>query len=314
LEPSPFFFAVMGEWQTRRAKNPVPNGVRVRVSLTAPLIKQYTTLGATNMKWLIQENLNSERNYLDVVEALIDLQTEFLIINLNHHMLSVVDFETKTIVENSDTIIDEFIKDAKVMVYGGKLLVDKTTSLHLKPGSFLNEDFDFTNLLKIYGSHLLNNEFNIGTLHSLQPPWEEFFIRPTGNNKLFTGLKMNISEFDAWKEKELLSTWKYESNILLVSTAKEILSEARFFIVDKKIAAYSSYMENNTFNKNEMVSAEMIAYAESMVLFHSLAEAYVMDIAQTPIGFKIVEFNNINCSGLYNCNIKHIVTAINNLG
>ena len=41
--------------------------------------------------------------------------------------------------------------------------------------------------------------------------------------------------------------------------------------------------------------------------------AYVMDIARTPDGFKLIEYNCINASGFYACDCNDIVWGLVNL-
>lgn len=44
-----------------------------------------------------------------------------------------------------------------------------------------------------------------------------------------------------------------------------------------------------------------------------LAQAFVIDIAETNNGFKVIEYNNMNTSGLYDCDEILLVQAINEI-
>jgi hypothetical protein len=43
------------------------------------------------------------------------------------------------------------------------------------------------------------------------------------------------------------------------------------------------------------------------------AQAFVMDIADTPDGPKVIEINNINSSGFYACDPQSIIVALESL-
>lgn len=266
------------------------------------------------VRWIIQENLNSHRNYLDLVQTLEELNIDYLIMAEKAGTFEVLDPETQCFAENTTAVILDFIKNHSIMVYGGKRFVNHAMQWNLRPGSFLNDNFDFTQLKKIYGTQLLNPDFVVGDLFELEPTWDEFFIRPTGNNKLFTGMKISKKDFKAWQisEKEHPQSL-YKGKPLMISPLQEIQAEYRFFVVDGRIASGSSYKMNDTFKTGELPDQAVIDYANQMIAHFELSKAYVMDIAKTPKGHKIVEFNNLNCSGFYENDIKAIVNAIQNL-
>lgn len=263
------------------------------------------------MRWIIQENLNSIENYINVIYALENQNTEFIIVTIKNNKMLILDKETKIPLDNSDYLISEFVKSGSIMVYGSKALANIAKEMNLKPGSFLNSNFEFELLKDKFGDNLLNSELIIDNLYNLNPPWNEFFIRPTGNTKLFTGFKTNLSDFYVWKENVLNSN-KYTGEDIMISPIQNILSEYRFFIVKNEIVAASSYIIDGQFNINGEVSSSMINYVKNMINIFSISDAYVIDIANTKEEFKkIIEFNNINTSGLYNSNAEDIVKALN---
>lgn len=267
------------------------------------------------MKWLVQEFLNNSSNYVRMVDALESLQVEYLIVHINQrNELSVVDKEHKTILEHSHDVLKEFTQESNVMVYGSKSLSLIAKDRGLTPGTFMNENFEFEVLKKSFGQELLNSDFQIGDLFTLQPEWNTFFIRPTGNTKLFTGMVVSAEEFKEWQDREEKDPQSpYRNQPLMISPIQEILSEFRFFVVDGKVVSGSSYRVKGGENTSLKASDEMLEYTQRMVEIFPLARAYVIDIADTKEGFKIVECNNINTSGLYNCNEYDIIKAINNM-
>jgi len=45
---------------------------------------------------------------------------------------------------------------------------------------------------------------------------------------------------------------------------------------------------------------------------HNSADVFVMDIAQTYDGLKVIEYNTFNSAGLYACDVGNIIDGINN--
>jgi hypothetical protein len=268
------------------------------------------------MKWLIQEFLDNNPNFIRMMHAIEATRTNFLLVRLNHdNSLTIIDPVDKLPLDQSETVLEEFTKNDRVMVYGSKTFANIAKVMNLKPGSFLNRNFEFDVIREILGSELLNNEFIIGDLFSLQPIAEHFFIRPTGNTKLFTGMTVSKEDFLDWQKRERSLSEKspYVNQSLLISPVQEILSEYRFFVVNQEIVTSSSYQVNHTFNTTQKPSNEMLYFTRRIIDKFPIAKAFVVDIAKTKNGFKVVEYNNINSSGLYTCDEVSIVEAINNL-
>lgn len=266
------------------------------------------------MKWLVQEFLNSGSNIRRVSSALDSSHTQYLLIRLNKdNTLTVIDKENLLPLEQSDDIISNFIAGEKIMVYGSKAFSEKAVAMDLSPGSFMNGKFVFDVLREKLGEELLNFHFTTGELWDLKPTEDRFFIRPTGNTKLFTGTVVTAAEFCTWQENETRGSSPYDGEILIMSKVQEIHEEYRFFVVNNKIVTYSHYQTNGNFDKEKIPSVELVAYANKIIHHFPLANAYVLDIAVLEEGFKVIEYNNINSSGLYGCNENLFVQAINEL-
>jgi len=262
------------------------------------------------MKWLIQEFLNNGSNMERMIGALEACSTEYLLVKLDENdNLTVLDKETKIPLTDSLTVLKKFVLSDDIMVYGSKSFARFAKEIGFTPGSFENEKFEFPYIKDVVGNELLNADFTTGTLFELEPTEDVFFIRPTGNTKLFSGMTVSRKDFFTWKKREemLGEISDYWEQPLMIAPVKEILAEYRFFVVDQKIITGSSY------NANASISEELLAYTQRMIDIFPIAEAFVIDIAQTNQGFKIVEYNNINTSALYNCDEEKIVKAINSL-
>jgi len=262
------------------------------------------------MRWLVQEFLNNASNSIRIINALEKCSIDYLLIRVNKdNTLNVLDKESKIPLENSDEIFKNFISKERIMVYGSKTFAKIAKEIGLNPGSFMNELFEFEVFQQVLGDELLNNEFVVGELLDLNPIADIFFIRPTGNTKLFTGMTITKEEFLTWQERERVENSEYIGQSLMISPIQEIKAEYRFFIVNQEIVTSSSYKVGGEINTSRKASDELVAYTKSMVDIFPLATAFVIDIAETNNGFKVVEYNNINSSGLYGCDEIAFVRA-----
>lgn len=266
------------------------------------------------MKWLVQEFLNYNQNTIRMINALEKCSVAYLIVRVDKgNSLTVIDKETKIPKDDSDRVLKAFTYNEQVMVYGSKTLANIAKEMNLEPGSFMNEQFEFEVFQQVLGDELLNKEFMVGDLWELNPTDEEFFIRPTGNTKLFTGQTVTREEFLLWQKQECRENSPYSGQMLMISPTQKIQAEYRFFVVNQNIVTSSCYKENNVISTIRKPSHELITYTTKMINKFPLAKAFVIDIAETNKGFKVIEYNNMNTSGLYNCDEFLIVQAINEM-
>lgn len=266
------------------------------------------------MKWLVQEFLINNTNTMRMINALENCSIEYLIVRVDKdNSLTVIDKESKIPRDDSDRVLNDFICNEQVMVYDSKTLANIAKEMGLEPGSFMNDQFEFEVFQQVLGDELLNKDFIIGDLWELNPIDEEFFIRPTGNTKLFTGQTVTREEFLLWQNQECRENSPYLGQKLMISPIQEIQAEYRFFVINQNIVTSSCYKENNVINTIRKPPHGLISYTTKMIDKFPLAKAFVIDIAETNNGFKIIEYNNINTSGLYNCDEFLIVQAINEM-
>ena len=82
------------------------------------------------------------------------------------------------------------------------------------------------------------------------------------------------------------------------------------FIIDGKYVTGSRYKINNTIQYSPIVPRCAITYVESICSRWCPSRAFVIDLALTHKGYKVIEINNINSSGLYDSNIKQLILSI----
>jgi len=82
-------------------------------------------------------------------------------------------------------------------------------------------------------------------------------------------------------------------------------------LVDKKVIDSSRYILSRSLDISiQDIPKEMIEYTEKRAFEYSPHNIFVMDIAETEEGFKIIECNCFNGTGFYKHNIKRIVKSI----
>lgn len=250
---------------------------------------------------LIQSNINIDPNFEKIYPILDELKIPFEKINLNSSI---------TKLEISQNRNDVF-------VYGSvKLAMLAKENADWKPGSFYGGNHLFELNSKFYKDNLLNYHTEVKAF-SEKLEWkhqEQKFIKPYKVAKLFTGKVFTKIKWENFVENSLqnLSNPLINKKALVqISIPRNIIKEARLWIVGGKIieAVYYKISKNIPFEEN--VEKSGIEFAENMISIFTVAEAFVMDICLTDIGWKIVEINCINSAGFFpNTNVKKIFKVL----
>lgn len=143
------------------------------------------------------------------------------------------------------------------------------------------------------------------------------FIRPSSGDKVFTG---QLVDDKTYKEDiDYLSFYMDDIHkpLCVVSSPKVINKEYRFFISEDKVITGSSYTDDYQYQEID-TNHPASKYVQDIVhdAYHKNYAPqilYVVDIAETSTGFKVLELNSASCSAIYACNPNKIVDTINNL-
>lgn len=255
------------------------------------------------MKWVIQDNLFNEDGHTRLVTSLDRLEQDYTIVKVipfAHELLPDIDFPP----------------DERVLVMGSDSLVKASQRKGWWPGAFTNDNFDHREWTKAHGAELLNYDAKVMRFGDVIPPksGESFFIRPAIDFKIFAGTVITAENFLTWQERAIAygDTLNADTEVV-VAPYKDILQEFRFFVVDRKIVASSSYKIGDRVTSSINVDRDVEWYATGLMHTWHPAYAYVMDIARVPNGFKLIEYNCINMSGFYACQTNDIVAALAHL-
>jgi hypothetical protein len=102
---------------------------------------------------------------------------------------------------------------------------------------------------------------------------------------------------------------------IMVCTAKEIWSETRTWVVDGRVVTASGYKVGTIkrYTSPHQVDERITAFAQACANRWRPNPAFVLDVADTPAGLKIVEINNLNAAGLYRGDMQKLVVALADL-
>lgn len=252
---------------------------------------------------LIQSNVYKNPDY-DLIYAVLDeLAIPYEKITLTSDVT-----ELKTIEERND-----------IFIYGSvKLAILAKKNTHWNPGSFYDGNHLFEVNAAYYCDNLLNYQTKITEFgNDLNWQTDELkFIKLLKVAKLFTGKVFTQEKWQIFVENHLThSSHPLLNNktLIQVSQPRNIIKEARLWIVNRDIveAVYYRILKNIPYETT--VAEDGIAFAQQMINLFNVADAFVMDICLTDIGWKIVEVNCINSAGFFpNTNIRKIFLALKN--
>jgi len=252
--------------------------------------------------WILQNNLYEEEGFAALTGALDRLEVPYSI----HKCVPFV-----------GTLEPEATPPAgPVIVMGSYTLARHAKQRGWTPGAWL-DNLDFEVQRNHWGNHMLNADAHVCKFGEIPFQREPFFLRPTEDSKAFTGFVCDWPYYEGWRagiermgpEPDFnLDTW------VMVCSKKEIYTETRCWVVHKRVVTASQYKLGTLKRYEELrrsrFDSDLIAFAEDRALDWSPNEAYVMDIAETPEGLKIIEVNNLNSAGFYKADMNKLVMAL----
>lgn len=246
--------------------------------------------------WLVQDNLIQEDIFFEIKTAA-ESDSYFCL--------------PMTIVPFAD-IQDFPLVDGIVIPYGSTSLIKAFDKSGFDKRGFF---FDQPNLktskwIEKLGERILNYDAQIAPLKDVKID-RLSFIKPDDDLKDFSGTFLEPSELEDFYSKVSAGGYLFDENIpVVVAPVKNTGWEFRFFMVQDRVMAASSYKLKSTLNKTKRVPQEALDFAVEISRAWRPAEVFVVDLAETDNGWKVVEFNCFNASGFYNCNIDSIVSEV----
>lgn len=246
------------------------------------------------MYYIIQENVFRDTHYHLIIKAIQRLQLDYEIVQLNE----TDSFQVKT-------------NRKDVFCFGSIKLARLANKHSWFPGSLMNENHDYAVYSQYWKEALLNWNSKVQTIEmpiifGATPK----FIRPTKDSKIFNGGLFNAQK---WQETvtRLLKNG-HRTELIQVAPPQKIYQEIRYWVIDAKVIAASSYKQGKEVRYIEYNDSQGLNFANQMAKEYQPAEAFVLDICLSENGWKIVEVNCINSAGFYACNLQKLITELEN--
>lgn len=189
------------------------------------------------------------------------------------------------------------------------------------PGIMYSKNHDFEKYIPLFGENLLNSDAVVAhfgeDISTLFPDYDDIFIRPTKDTKIFDARVYQKSE---WRNyiKDTVTSGEFENvakkTKIIVSTPKGgIQQEIRCWIVDGVPVTISQYKIGKRVNMLNMDNnQEAYIFAKQMAKIYSPSRCYVLDICLYEDEYRIVEINCANMSGFYDIDMSKLIQALEN--
>jgi hypothetical protein len=257
------------------------------------------------MHWILQTNIFNEAAY------------EVLLERINYHKLP---HSIHKVIPFIGELTPDPVLDTKNAICLGSYSMRHTAKkLGLYPGVFDLEPFDFQVQLSKWGSHMLNYDSVVkpfGDVMLEDFTTEEMFIRPIHDSKVFTGKLFHKQDFFEWKVKVCVleeddGSSLRKDTLIQICTPKKIFSEHRFWVVKGKIVTSSTYkIGKNVVYQSLPFNSVFEEFAKDRIKEWQPHDAFVIDVADTSDGMKVVEINTLNSCGFYAADIDRLILAL----
>jgi len=249
------------------------------------------------MYYIIQENLFREEGHDKLISCLERFQ-------FTYELVKVIPFIEDVV----------FLTDRKdVFVFGSLKLARLSKKYGWNPGALVTDNHNYEVYAKYYKSELLNYDSRIYEIQDdFEWEYEQQFIRPCLDSKVFTGKVFEQKDWETAKNNLLINGHATPETRIQVARPKKITQEVRFWIVGGNIITYSTYRRGSFLFYNGNVDPDAIEYAQKMIDIFQLARTFVIDIALTENGWKIIECGSTSCAGFYDADMQKLIFALEN--
>lgn len=169
-------------------------------------------------------------------------------------------------------------------------------------------NFDTSLWISIFGDHALNHDGKVmkacDVAHHLEVN-SSAHVRPNSEDKAFIAAAFTP---ETWVTHSQERNVRADLNVY-VSSIKQIDAEYRCWVIGGQIVEISQYRRDGSYEISRILDAEIHDAAKAMSNIYLPADAVVMDIAKTPTGFKLIEFNPIHGAGWYAADVTKILDA-----
>lgn len=251
--------------------------------------------------WVLQSNLVKESQVRPFAEAFRALGIPFVNVAIKAF---------------SDEFFDEpTLPSDDVIPYGSTTLM-RIALQRGWTGLFYNDRFQVASWL-IHRSDMLNEDAAFCTAREAAhrfahaTPGSQWFVRPVQDFKAFSGTVGTTEELAKLMRGGEGSTYNFTPDtVVAISAPKPILCEWRYFVVGGDVVSGSLYRAAGERYVKREDDADELRVVQMMADLWLPHPTCVMDVALTEQGRRVIEFNCLNASGIYDHDVPAIVKAV----
>ena len=184
-----------------------------------------------------------------------------------------------------------------------------------QPGGFVHaSNFSMDTYVPILKDLCLNVNYQVVSFGDFLTHRHTFkgdlFVKPLDDIKQFNGLIIKDQQEIGDAHYTKFRKWFRPSDTckLAVCAAQQIGAEYRVVVVNQQVITGSHYkVELGVAPDSALTFVNQITHLWNPTL------VYVVDVAETPLGYKIVEYNQFGTSGMYACDQDLILDALEQL-
>ena len=255
--------------------------------------------------WVLQKNL-TPASVLEQIKLALKVQS--------------VDYQEVTVIPFSNTLPQEVDLRKFNIFYGSTtLMMNAYQNEHTRAGVFYEpEVFSMRNYLRQWGRRLFNADAQFFAFEELiqqnLPAKSQWFIRPNGDTKSFSGTVMSFEALKIWYHKiaHLPESVVQPTTEVIIAPPKMPLKEWRCFVVNKQIVGTCRYAwEGQLVIKAQDAPEGMLKFVQSCVDQYTPHPIFVMDIALYEGAYYLLECGCMNSTGFYETPIAPVIQAAN---
>lgn len=138
---------------------------------------------------------------------------------------------------------------------------------------------------------------------------DTIFVRPDGSSKAFSGQQLHKEKLGTDLQWIIDPTFSKRTDLLVVSSPKNIEKEFRFIVADKEVITGSLYKTRGIVTVHPDVDPGALELAQKIAKIpYTTDRMTVVDICMDPNGkYYLLEVGGFSCAGLYSCDRAAIV-------
>lgn len=254
------------------------------------------------MKFVIQHNLMNEAQ-LSLVKRAIS--------KFPHQYVDLIPF-------SREITSDYPLTGTDYIPYGSTLLTTIVAELGWKGCHFDLSKMNYRNFLENHPKMMNSGLFTVKDASAyLKTVSQEkqFFIRPSEDLKQFSGSVLPAGEIHPWLDSMMDcpgggSYFMSPEKEVVLCEPKEISAEWRWFIIGGKIVSGSMYRAHNQMRTIQETDSDVIQEAQILADMWLPMDCIVMDTALVGCEVKVIEFNCLNSSGGYSCDLTKVFESL----